>query len=205
MEFTKVKPMHYLMTGYTPQQKGNLVTIVCLTAHLERKPTDREVLQHMHNNAVTSLEQALNLRGTSLELVMDKVLEDCDRVNHKRGLNAKHQKTYREKHSSGKEYSKPLCKPTEKRREEKIREEYKEKYTFLGNDSFFESFAHFVAMREKIKPRPTDRAYELILGKLHKEKIETATKMLDQSVENSWKGVFPVKTKNKEITHGGSF
>jgi len=54
----------------------------------------------------------------------------------------------------------------------------------------------FIEMRKKLKRPMTDKAVELTVKKLRKlypDNLENQKGCLDQSVENSWQGVFPLK------------
>jgi predicted phage replisome organizer len=72
---------------------------------------------------------------------------------------------------------------------------------YTSNNNLMISLNDFVKMRKQIKAPMTDRAISLLLSNLDKladndaEKIE----ILNQSIMNSWKGIFPLKnnfTKN---------
>lgn len=70
--------------------------------------------------------------------------------------------------------------------------------SYTINENLKEPIRDFLKMRKAMKKPVTDRALTLILNKLDKlassdnEKIE----ILNQSIENSWQGVFPLKIKN---------
>ena len=61
-------------------------------------------------------------------------------------------------------------------------------------------FDEFSKMRVKIRKPLTDKARELILGKLDKlaNDEKTKIKILEQSIMNSWQGVFPLKEDEKK-------
>lgn len=65
-----------------------------------------------------------------------------------------------------------------------------------------ESWQGFVELREKKRKPLTDRAVSFIVGKLAKlrEKGQEAGKVLDQSVEGGWTGVFPLRQDKNECT-----
>lgn len=75
------------------------------------------------------------------------------------------------------------------------------------------AFADYVEMRKKMKKPMTDRAVELAMSKLHKlaespllggMDRELAVKILNQSVMNSWLGLFELKEESKaENTNDG--
>lgn len=73
----------------------------------------------------------------------------------------------------------------------------KEKATYYPNDEKLnQAFADYVAMRKQIKSPMTDRAVELAISKLEKLSggdNDKAIAILEQSVMNSWKGLFELK------------
>lgn len=48
-------------------------------------------------------------------------------------------------------------------------------------------------MRKKLKAVNSDRAITILINKLEKYNDETKYKMIEQSIENSWKGLFELK------------
>jgi hypothetical protein len=58
----------------------------------------------------------------------------------------------------------------------------------------------FIEMRKKIKAPLTERGKKLIIGKLENLSLhgEIVAEVLKQSIERSWRGVFPVTTNAKE-------
>mgnify|MGYP003646360993 FL=1 len=54
-------------------------------------------------------------------------------------------------------------------------------------------FIEFLDLRKSLKAKNTDRAISLVLKKLEGLSKETQIEMLEQSIENSWKSVFPIK------------
>lgn len=78
----------------------------------------------------------------------------------------------------------------------------KERDTYYPNDEKLnQTFADYVAMRKQIKSPMTDRAVELAMSKLEKLSggdNDKAIAILEQSIMNSWKGLFELKeTYNK--------
>ena len=60
-------------------------------------------------------------------------------------------------------------------------------------------FIEFLDLRKSLKAKNTDRAISLVLKKMEGLSKETQKEMLEQSIENSWKSVFPIKKQfNKE-------
>lgn len=68
-----------------------------------------------------------------------------------------------------------------------------ESYTYLGDQKFNDLWISFLEMRKSCKAKPTAKAIELLMKKLHAQPLAVARDMLERSIENSWKGVFPPK------------
>lgn len=76
------------------------------------------------------------------------------------------------------------------------------KYKHLENDSFKKCFREYIEMRKKIRKPATKRAEEMALEILQVHSIDIAIKMINQSILNSWQGIFPLKTDNlNRLTH----
>ena len=76
---------------------------------------------------------------------------------------------------------------------------------FFPNDEKLNSaFADYVDTRKKIKSPMTDRAVDLAISKLMKLSNgdnDTAIEILNNSIVNGWKGLYPLKeTKKQETT-----
>ena len=69
----------------------------------------------------------------------------------------------------------------------------KEVDKYFDNIEIDNLFKEFLLLRISLKAKNTDRAVKLILKKLNGLDTETKIAMLEQSIENSWKSVFPIK------------
>ena len=58
-------------------------------------------------------------------------------------------------------------------------------------------FQEFLKDRKERKIKNTERSVKLLINKLNKYDIETQIKMIEQSIENAYKGIFEVKSNNK--------
>ncbi|GAA0681223.1 hypothetical protein [Clostridium cadaveris] len=69
---------------------------------------------------------------------------------------------------------------------------------FTSNEILIQTINDFITMRKTIKKPLTDRALQLMLNKLKglSENEDMQIKILEQSIENSWQGVFPLKGGN---------
>ena len=91
---------------------------------------------------------------------------------------------------------------TDKIREEEIREDTirKDKEVYFPDELLNQAFLDYIAMRKKIKSPMTDRAIQLAIKNLENLSggdNDLAIQILEQSIMNSWKGLFPLKTGNK--------
>lgn len=91
-----------------------------------------------------------------------------------------------------------------KGKESRVKESIK---YFPQDEALNEAFAGYVAMRKQIKKPMTDRAIELAISKLQKLATlpfgdgmdnDLAIQILNQSVMNSWQGLFPLKEDQKQ-------
>ena len=123
MEWTKIKPKHFLYNDFTIMEKGVLATLLSLTAHLERIPTESEMVLATHQRWLTAVSLRLHSHSTTLLLVLCKVLEDVEGVEHKKAISRGTSKRYREKDKPSDSASDVSCDTTEKRREEERRED----------------------------------------------------------------------------------
>lgn len=73
---------------------------------------------------------------------------------------------------------------------------------FAFDDAVIETIKEFIEMRKQIKAPMTDRALQLLLGKLVSYSKDPGEQIaiLNESIENSWKGIYPQKGKPKSKT-----
>lgn len=74
-----------------------------------------------------------------------------------------------------------------------IKRNIKEKY--FENEYLNNLFYEFLEFRKKLKAINSDKAINLLLNKLNQYDDQTKISMINQSIENSWKSVFPIKKK----------
>lgn len=71
---------------------------------------------------------------------------------------------------------------------------------FFKKEKFKTTWADYEAMRKKLRKPMTDRAMELALSKLEKLSngdVDIAIAILEQSILNSWQGIFPLREEMK--------
>ena len=87
----------------------------------------------------------------------------------------------------------------------KDKDSLKDDFQFLfSSPSFSELYIDFLEMRKELKAKNTKRSETIILKKIEKlseGKIENAILLLEQSIENSWKGIFALKN-NTSFPYG---
>ncbi len=69
------------------------------------------------------------------------------------------------------------------------------------DELFLKTYNEFLAMRKKLRKAPTPYAEKLILKDLDKHDVKVATQMLEESIQNSWVDVYPLKEKTT-VSHG---
>ena len=77
-------------------------------------------------------------------------------------------------------------------KEENIKEENVQKICY-NNLELNNLFLEFLDLRKKIKCKNTDRAIKLLINELDKYDDNTKIEMLNESIMNSWKSVYPPK------------
>ena len=71
---------------------------------------------------------------------------------------------------------------------------------YFENETLNNTFLDYMEMRKKIKAPMTDKAIQLAISKLNKlsnGNNDKAIKILEQSIMNSWKGLFELKEEKK--------
>jgi len=106
--------------------------------------------------------------------------------------------------SNGTRYKKDKKGKEELRRENKGNKGKNNKAYFPNDEKLNSAFADYVDTRKKIKSPMTDRAVDLAISKLMKLSNgdnDTAIEILNNSIVNGWKGLYPLKeTKKQETT-----
>ena len=76
----------------------------------------------------------------------------------------------------------------------------KKERIYYESDVLNQTFIDYVDMRKRIKAPMTDKAVKLAMNKLEKLSQgdnDKAIKILEQSIMNSWKGLFELKEEKK--------
>ena len=86
MDWIKIKTHHMLFSELSMTDRGMLVSIQSLTAHLERFPTDKEIamLPGIGRKALATLSDNVRNTGATLSDIIHKVLEDVSELNSNR-------------------------------------------------------------------------------------------------------------------------
>lgn len=121
MEWTKIKTKHFLHNDWTLEQKGCLATLLCLVAHLERIPTEKEMIQATHYKSLISVQEKLKEQSITVQEVFKKVLIDVQGLAKNRVKTNNRVNKYRASKIDVTRYSnKDVTHTEEKRREENI-------------------------------------------------------------------------------------
>jgi len=84
---------------------------------------------------------------------------------------------------------------TQNRIEEKREEKKSKDKEYYSTKDLNDLFLDFLEVRKKLKAVNSERAINSLLKTLSEYDDETKYKMIEQSITNSWKGVFPLKEK----------
>ena len=125
-------------------------------------------------NEMTSNRQAIDKQSTSNRQAIDNNIIK----NNKKQINEKEKDIY--KYIS------------KKKENENIEKKY---FESLKVNTIFNEF---LELRKKLKAVNTDRAINMLINKLNEYDEETQYEMIEQSIINSWKGVFELKNKEKK-------
>ncbi len=88
---------------------------------------------------------------------------------------------------------------TTNKNDKNVKNDKKDK-KYYEHDALNQTFIDYVDMRKRIKAPMTDRAIQLAINKLNKLSRgdnDKAIKILEQSIMNSWKGLFELKEEKK--------
>lgn len=105
------------------------------------------------------------------------------------------------------------CNTEKEKEKEKHKEIKKEKEVYFVDDVLNDAFLDYIEFRKKIKAPLTDRAKQLAINKLKElagipfsESMDNdlAVKILEQSIMNGWKGLFPLKDEKRKEASGHS-
>lgn len=68
---------------------------------------------------------------------------------------------------------------------------------YFNNKELNDLFLEFLDLRKKIKCKNTERAIKLLLNELNKYEDNIKIQMLNNSIMNSWKSVYPIKQQKE--------
>ena len=99
MDWIKIKTHHMLFSELSMTERGMLVSIQSLTAHLERFPTEKEIamLPGIGRKALATLSDSVRNTGATLSDIIHKVLEDVSELNSNRVSNRERKRLSRSK------------------------------------------------------------------------------------------------------------
>ena len=81
-------------------------------------------------------------------------------------------------------------------RKENIKEKIEQKY--FDSLKVNTIFNEFLELRKKLKAVNSERAINTLINKLNEYDEETQYEMIEQSIVNSWKGIFELKNNNRK-------
>lgn len=140
--------------------------------------------------------------------------QSLDQLESKKEYMRNYMKGYREKQkaltagdkTNGKTNSKTNVSPADKEedkdkeidkdKKERKKSSYDEILSSVENDGLRDLYYEYIKMRKMIKAPMTDRALEMLVGKVNKlepNSIVNQKKLLENAIMNNWKSVYPLK------------
>jgi hypothetical protein len=199
MDWIKVLNKH-ILAEYSDLKDSEFaawIKIMALTAELEHEPTRAQILKHVHYKTLTSLQDKLNTHSIDLQYIVNKVLIDVQyTVNKKREWKENSQQYRERKRLENTTVIETSC--ADKIRLDKIRDIKKD----IAIPEWIkpETWTAFLEVRKKLKAPDTEHALRTIITKLEKLKAtgQNPNEILDESISNGWKGVFPLKNGGQD-------
>ena len=173
------------------------IKVMALTAELEHIPSQEQMLKFVHYKTLESLRNKLNKHSIDLQYILNKVLIDVQCVSNRRMAWKTNKQEYRRTKESVSPDVSPDVLDKDKIREDKINKDIR---TSVDMPPWLKgkTWDEFLIVRKKLKAPNTDHAIGLLIAKLSRMKNEGGNpeEIINQSIENGWKGVFPVKENN---------
>lgn len=91
------------------------------------------------------------------------------------------------------------------KKKERKKSSYDDILSAVSDESLRETYYEFIKMRKLIKAPMTDRALKMLIDKVEKlepNSIERQKQILDTSIMNNWKSVYPLKDNNRGDNNG---
>lgn len=98
---------------------------------------------------------------------------------------------------------KRLCNTEIEKREKREEIEKREKIQYFPFPEVEDAFQEFLKIRKKLKAVNSDRAINSLVSKINEYSNgnpNEAVKIIEQSIENSWKGIFPLKGSKQQTS-----
>jgi len=189
------------VANLTMKERGQYITLLCLQhqlGHLSMKIIKlniKDISQDVLKKFKKDDDENYYNERLEFEINKREKYIQHQRENGKKGGRPKSQNK-----SESKSELKSKKKPLENENENDIDNDNKNNI----ENKYFESlkvntiFNEFLELRKKLKAVNTDRAINMLINKLNEYDEETQYEMIEQSIINSWKGIFELKNKTRK-------
>ena len=201
MEWTKI-PTDLLQSRVPDKEILAITKYQMLWAMLERQPTEEICLRYMTSKQL----QQVRDYASAIERRVNADIKNVENHRNRQKIFYEKNQTLTKKtdgHSDAQSamHTDGQSAPPDKIREDKIREDKirKDKEVYFPDELLNQAFLDYIAMRKKIKSPMTDRAIQLAIKNLENLSggdNDLAIQILEQSIMNSWKGLFELKQNN---------
>ena len=186
------------------EERGMYITLLCYQhqkGHIEEK-TIRFLLGYAKDNLPEVIMKHFKIdnEGKYYNERMDSEKDKRSKFVETRRKNGSKcgRPTQKKEKPLGKPSGKPLGKPRNNLMGNDNENENNNIY--FNNKELNNLFLEYLELRTKIKCKNTDRAITLLVNELNKYDDETKIQMINNSIMNSWKSVYPIKNaKQNEI------
>ncbi|MGF7145325.1 putative phage replisome organizer [Anaerotaenia torta] len=150
---------------------------------------------HMHDGfiTITGWEEHQNSSGLEKIREQNRIRKQRQRDNESKCHVTRHNNVTH-CHATDIESEKEIEKDIKNKKTKESKEKNTKKEVYFPNDEKLNQiFLDFVDMRKKIKSPMTERAISMMIKKINDLDNDTAIGMLEQSIINCWKDIYPLK------------
>lgn len=184
--FTFYKSYYECLTGLEQKDKEQILYAILEYVFEDKEPTFDDFKKTIWILIKPNLTTSKNKSNNAQKIAEEKQKEIKPKSNQNQiKINKKHSPQEEDKEEEDdKELDKEDINNKKENNKEKI---------FFENENVNNIFKDFLDIRKKLKAQNTDKAVKLLTNKLNKYDDDIKIKMIEQSIENSWKGLFEVK------------
>ena len=154
----------------------------------------RSFLKLLSNEGDPMIVKKSDSKKTTITIVNYDIYQDTETAKRQQKDNEKTAKKQRKNTTKNDKNVK------NDKNDKKGKEKNTKKETYFPHDEKLnQAFLDFMEMRKKIKAPMTERAITMMINKINKHDNDTAIQMLENSIINNWKDIYPLKGKKSSF------